>query len=209
MTTRLDWLEKTCAEVAAYRPTLAVPYLVELDGAQWTIGTDGHGLIAFREVRTDKTYDAPPMESMAGVLELRRTGADASPIDLVALKELARAAVPPAPADCKECDGLGEIACEFCRDGSNACKNCSDGLRFMPAWLGNARFNRSVLWKWLNWLTDPEAVTLWQAPDPTKARVFTGPDWFLLVMPLRTVDGAAFTDARFPWPASIAEATPA
>lgn len=185
MTTRLDWLEQTCAELAEERPPLAVPYLVELDGASWTIGSDGHGLIGFREVRTDKVYGAPPMASMAGVLEQRRTGVDAYPIDLVALKEFARAAVPPAPADCPECLGAGTVPCavcagvdadecDFCADGREDCETCSDGSRWSPCWLGAVRLNRSVLWKWLNWITEAEPATLWEPPNPRHPRVFHG-----------------------------------
>ena len=135
-----------------------------------------------------------------------------------ALKEFARAAVPPAPADCPECLGAGTVPCsvcagidsgesEFCSDGREGCETCSDGLKWMPCWLGAVRINRSVLWKWLNWIPETERATLWtlwEPPDPRKPRVFTGADWFLLIMPLRTEDGEALDDPRFPWPADAA-----
>lgn len=218
MTTRLQALARICA--TADREQLATPYTVEVDGARWTAGSDGHGLLALREL-ADPPWPAPPV-AFDPVIRKHRLDVPGVPIDLVALKEWARVAAPIARAQCNVCNGSGKVPChecrgrdpecDYCDDGTWECEVCEHGPRWMPGFVGAARLNRAVLWKWLQWVDGPIGATVYIPPeigrDPKASLYFRGDDWFLLVMPLSTFgEHERYPDTPvFSWP-GLAAAT--
>lgn len=203
----LDALTTVCA-TSQLRPHLAAPFTVEIEGAPWTVATDGIRLLAVR-------YDYGASLAFPGLPEnvqrfhAEATDPSAQPLGLALLRAFFAAHAPAplgtcpecngnASEDCDECDGGGEIDCE-CIDcgnthqreckacggrGSFVCARCKD--RDVPVYvkLGASIYDAQLAASLFAVLPSGEArFRQPAAPLPT---TLAGEDWFALLMPMRS-----------------------
>ena len=196
----LSFMQALCPD-DEFRPDLAKPFLVTVDGEAWAVATNGHGLLALRQ---ENTFAPGSEKRVAGVTKLLQDAKAASleSLDFVALRQWCATRFRP---NCDACHGSGTApcACPACGHAHTAvCGVCE--LTEGTSGHGRAgrfhgrRVNRGIVANWLGWLP-PDAVVRGghAAPHPETPIVFAGDDWFVLVMPTRDIEGMA-GEVEFP-----------
>lgn len=197
------------------RPTIARPWLVDLNGEKWTVATDGMRLVL---LRGDFGYaprgDAPNLAPVLGMI-----GGQEYAVDLAALRSfIGPDTILPDPLpDCEKCKNTGSVDCPMCEGNGTVddtcwhcqseyekdCEECDDGKigcecyhdvgaheKPEPVSIFGGAFNRHLLRLPLLHLGGERAT--WQqqvrSPGPhghEKAGMLDGGDWRLVVMPMR------------------------
>lgn len=203
----LDALRVACGKGDALRDWLNNPMAVTIDGAAWTVATNGHRLLA---VRHDYGAGRAPEAILKGLLGFHRDafapGAIVMP--LAPLRAFFADHEPPpegeCPAclgkpdeECEECDGDGEVDCECigcghvhqtkCRTcngtGGWKCPRCAQPASKVLVKVGVAVFDARAMGPIFRVMPDGEALVHQQ--DTERMTTLAGADWFALIMPCR------------------------
>jgi hypothetical protein len=148
----------------AYSGTVPPPWIVDVDGAAWVVGTDGLVMVAFRQPFAEgPTTPAPERYAKHVYDHLLMEAAEPAAVPASWLANVAGLHEPP-PADCDdckntglvvcgECDGDGKVECECmdcghehsadceCDDGKVECGSCDRNHKPKPVRLLGANIN--------------------------------------------------------------------
>lgn len=213
----IEQIQRFCSDEKG-RPSIQKPYLCDVGGETWTIGTDGRRMLAVRGSLVEPPAEGPDVSHIFAQLDA------ATNLGTVDLPELsAFVGAPPEPiactackdgrVKCDECDGTGDIDCECdcgheheadCRacdgDGEVDCKACCSWRETVRpdcrVVIGNSVFDKAIV---ATGLADAErtsgTATLLQGGD-VGMTALVGDGWRLVLMPLR--DDPAFPRMTMP-----------
>lgn len=121
---------KTICEVDAERG-LHLPFVVDVDGHLWTVGSDGKSLFAIVGKLDGYELIADGLKGrLEGVTNHIRAARQAKdPIDLSSLRGFAGSPERDEVKDCGECGGTGSV----CSCGECECVNCDNGKVIIDA----------------------------------------------------------------------------
>lgn len=171
-----------------FRDNLAKPMLVEIDGQPWSVGTDGHMLLAVKGV-VDGVVP-PNQKTLDGVSKVLRGQLSVSPQGEVSIEKLVEFCGPAQRTTvetCTECDGEGSL----CSCGECKCDECVDGeIITAPEPRRALVCGRLIDLNLLAVLLSDRAgmarvVIEGDADGSTPPLALAGDDWIALLMPLR------------------------
>lgn len=196
-----------------------MPCNLLLDGALWTVASDGHFIVAIPGLG-DGLKPAPEILAKHAIKHLSEPAPEGETINLASFKAWLEPPQWPGKAPCKECGGTGKVECRKCRgQGIVDCEcTCGDdheavcpdrkGKKVTACWecegsgkipagtvpkrpgrIAGTYFNRELLARMLDDL-EIETITLAVGPHPEDPIRIWGHGYRAMLMPYRVQKGA-------------------